>query len=64
MLLTVLAEETFPIETQNVQDTWNQFENILINITDKLDPMKTIVPGNKLNVNEIPITIKRKINVR
>ena len=47
LLLTALAEETFPIETQNVQDTWNQFENIIINITDKLAPMKTIIPVYK-----------------
>ena len=63
-LLAALAAEPFCIETPNVQDTWNLFENIVITLTDNLAPFEQVT----INTNSKPITtprvIKRKINLR
>ena len=40
-LLHYLALENFNIETDSVQATWNNFENIIINIIDKIAPVET-----------------------
>ena len=62
-LLVELASEPFNIETDSVQDTWNLFENALINITDKLAPLSTVKStfNTKSNQNA---HIKRKLNLR
>ena len=44
----------------NVQDTWNDFENKLVNIVDSLVPISDF-KGNNLALKPCP-TIKRKLN--
>ena len=61
--MAALALEPFDIETSNVQDTWNLFENILINVIDKLAPLKPFTKLSKIDPKSTPNVIKRKINL-
>jgi hypothetical protein len=63
-LLAALALEPFEIETTNVQDTWNLFENVLINIIDKLAPLTPFTKSSKIDPKSTPNVVKRKINLR
>ena len=63
-LLAALALEPFEIETPNVQDTWNLFENVLINVIDKLAPLTPFTKSSKIDPKSTPSVIKRKINLR
>ena len=44
-LLNALAGEQFEIETAHIQDTWNIFENIIINIADQ-EKVDLIIVGS------------------
>ena len=63
-LLNALAGEQFEIETAHVQDTWNIFENIIINIADQLAPLTPFKATPKLDKIIPPNVIKSKINLR
>ena len=63
-LLAALAVESFEIETPNVQDTWNLFDNIMINVIDKLAPLKPYMKLSKIEPKSTPNVIKCKINLR
>ena len=59
----ILSHEKWEISEDNVQNCWNDFENILIRIVDKLAPM-TEFSNNSVKHNPPPALIKRKINSR
>ena len=63
-LINALVLEPFNIETDTVQQTWNLFENTLLNLTDKLAPLEQIIENNKQNSNVTSLNIKRKICLR
>lgn len=64
-LLDALASVNLDIETDTVQDTWNLFETIIIEIVDDLAPLITINTNNRSNsLVKTKTHIKRKLNLR
>ena len=55
------ALESWAICEDNVQNCWNDFENILIIIVDKLAPKKEF-SNNSVKFNPPPRYIQRKLN--
>lgn len=53
----------FNIETDNVQSMWNNFENILLPIVDKLAPLTPFVNNNSVKSQQPTMSIKRKLNL-
>ena len=47
-LLNLVSQEPFHIETDMVQATWNNFENILISIMDTLTPLQFFIPSKPI----------------
>jgi hypothetical protein len=47
----------------DVQQYWNVFENLLVNIVDKVAPLATFI-NNKITNIDIPNSIKNILNKR
>ena len=63
-LNAALSLESFEIETDSVQQTWNLFETALLNITESLAPYEPINHNTKQFKQATSVHIKRKINLR
>ena len=63
VLNVVLAQERWEICDDTVQNCWNDIENKLIVIVDRLAPMVEF-HNNSIRKNPPPRTIQRKINCR
>ena len=64
-LLQALAEKNLEIETDTVQDSWNLFENCIIEIVDSLAPVEKIVIKNSKSPPVKPNqNVKRKLSLR
>ena len=59
----ILAQESWEVCEDNVQNCWNDFENIMKKIVDKLAPMKEF-SNNSVKHNPPPRYIQRKLNSR
>ena len=59
----MLAEITWRTGVEGVQQYWNIFENLLINIVDKIAPLVLFV-NDQAKDSKCPIGIKNALNVR
>ena len=63
-LLEELSKLDFNIETDDVQSTWNNFENLLLPIVDLLAPLTEFSNNSAIKSLKPSPTIKRKLNLR
>ena len=63
LLNEILQSTDLTIDNDTVQEYWNTLENMLINIVDKIAPLKRF-SNNSTAVSNPPKTIKSKINRR
>ena len=64
VLLEELASANFDIITDDVQSMWNNFENVLLPIIDKLAPMTEFYNNSTVKSQNPTATIKNKIHLR
>ena len=62
-LINAFNEVVLEIDCIDVQQYWNEFENIIIDVIDKIVPIEEMCP-QKTQRTEIPNSIKTKINQR
>ena len=62
-LCEILGNINWNIGIENVQEYWNVFENMIINVVDKLAPLVTFV-NDVAKETKPPFHIKRAINIR
>ena len=58
-LVNALLLEPFNIETDSVQQTWNLFENTLLNIIEILAPLEKVIANDKHSKVQSSSNIKR-----
>ena len=63
LLKDILRSTNLTFENDTVQEFWNTFENVLVNIVDKIAPMKRY-SNFTIKTNNPPTLIKSKINRR
>ena len=63
ILVNALNPDMFEIDCIDVQQYWNEFENTIINVIDKILPIETTCL-HRTQKTEIPNTIRTKINQR
>ena len=63
-LLQELEKEDFNCNANSVQEFWNNFENKLVTIADRLVPLETFTNNATVKSQIPPPFIKNKINVR
>ena len=63
-LLMALANTDLNNEAETVQDSWNIFENTLIEIVDNLVPLQLIKTNHSHPSQNLNAIVKRKINLR
>ena len=63
-LLNDFSQLNFKIRTENVQSTWNNLENILMPIIDKLAPLTQFSSNTTVKSIKPTSTIKRKLTLR
>ena len=63
-LLEEISQVEFNIETDDVQSTWNNFENILLPIVDKLVPLTEFSNNSAIKSLKPTAKIKRKLDLR
>ena len=55
---------TFNLDISTVQDLYNEIENKIINVTDKISPISKFTNNQLEELTCHPVWLKRKINLR
>ena len=63
-LLVSFESVTFDWRDLNVQEHWNQLENLIVTIVDELAPLVPFVDNAVIKSKKVPPFVKNKINVR
>ena len=63
-LLVSFESVTFDWRDLNVQEHWNQLENLVVNIVDDLAPLVPVDDNAVIKNKKVPPFVKNKINVR
>ena len=63
-LINQLMEVQYDLEITTVQDLYNEIENKIINIVDKVAPIRKFTNNQQEESSNHPIWLKRKLNMR